>query len=182
MCCPYRFHATKTLVALGKLELVMKLNSVPEAFVEHPLDPATGNGETCCFPGFLRRENAREFAVSWMEAWNSRDLERIIAHYAEDVVFSSPLVPTIGGGNCNTIRGREALRAYLSAALRKFPLLRFRLRTVHVGDEVIVLSYDSMAGLVASEKLKLNKKGQIIRAWVYYGKVKQSNAEPRSRP
>jgi hypothetical protein len=46
----------------------MKLDSVPEAFVEHPLDPATSNGETCCFPGFLRREKAREFAVSWMEA------------------------------------------------------------------------------------------------------------------
>lgn len=155
----------------------MKLDYVSEDFVEHRLDPVTGSD---CFPGSLRCEKAREFAVSWVEAWNSGDLERVIAHYAEDVVLSSPLIRTMEGGNSNTIRGREALRAYFGAALRKFPLLRFRLRAVHVGDQAIVLLYDSVAGLVASEKLKLNKKGQIIRAWVYYGKVKQSNTEPRS--
>jgi ketosteroid isomerase-like protein len=158
----------------------MKLHSVPEAFVEHPLDPPTASEETCCFPDSLRRKKAGEFAVSWVEAWNSGDLERIIAHYAEDVVFSSPLIRTTGEGNSNTIRGRKALRAYFSAALRKFPLLRFRLRAVYVGDESVVLLYDSVGGLVASEKLKLNEKGQIIRAWAYYGKVKQSNAERTS--
>jgi ketosteroid isomerase-like protein len=155
----------------------MKLDSVSEDLVEHPLGPATGSGKTWCFAGSLRREKAREFAVSWVEAWNSGDLARIIAHYAEDVVFSSPLVRTIAGGNSNTIRGREALRAYFSAASRKFPLLRFRLRAVYVGDEAVVLLYDSVNGSVASEKLKRNEKGQIIRAWVYYGKVKQSKAE-----
>lgn len=155
----------------------MKLDSVPKALVEHPLDPATGSGETCCFPGSLRPNTAMEFAVSWVEAWNSGDLERIIVHYAEDVVFSSPLVRTIGGGNSNTIWGREALRGYVTAALRKFPLLRFRLRAVYVGDQAVVLLYDSVNGLVASEKLKLNEKRQITRAWGYYGKVKQSKAD-----
>jgi ketosteroid isomerase-like protein len=89
--------------------------------------PPPAAGKLGVFPGSLRREKAWEFAVSWVEAWNSGDLERIIAHYAEDVVFSSPLVRTMGEGNSNTIRGRKALRAYFSAALRKFPLLRFRL-------------------------------------------------------
>jgi len=41
----------------------------------------------------------------------------------------------------------------------------------------LILLYDIVNGLVAGEELKLNEKGQIIRAWVYYGRVKQSNAE-----
>ena len=48
---------------------------------------------------------ATEFAASWVEAWNSHDLDRIAAHYSQDVVFSSPLVRTTGGGTSNSIRG-----------------------------------------------------------------------------
>ena len=36
-------------------------------------------------------EWARTLATEWVAAWNSHDLERILAHYAHDVVFSSPL-------------------------------------------------------------------------------------------
>jgi hypothetical protein len=58
----------------------MKLDSAPEDLVEHQLDPVTGSGDTCCLPGSLRRKKAREFAVSWLEAWNLGDLARIIVH------------------------------------------------------------------------------------------------------
>ncbi len=30
------------------------------------------------------------FAQEWLNAWNSHDLEAIMAHYAEDVIFYSP--------------------------------------------------------------------------------------------
>ncbi len=29
------------------------------------------------------------FAIEWEAAWNAHDLNRILAHYAEDVVFRS---------------------------------------------------------------------------------------------
>jgi hypothetical protein len=155
----------------------MKLDSILKALIKDQLDPTIRSAETRGFHSSLGAKKAIEFAVSWVEAWNSRDPDRMVAHYSEDVVFSSPLVRTIGGGNSNTIRGRVALRIYFSAVLRKFPSLRFRLRAVYAGDEAVILLYDIGNGLVASEKLKLNEKGQIIRAWVYYGRVKQSNAE-----
>jgi ketosteroid isomerase-like protein len=82
---------------------------------------------------------AYEFAASWIEAWNSHDLDLIAGHYSEDAVLSSPFVRTIVGGDSNSIRGRVELLSYFSAALHKFPSLRFRLRAVYAGDEAVVL-------------------------------------------
>jgi hypothetical protein len=39
----------------------------------------------------------------------------------------------------------------------------FRRCASKVGDEAVILLYGSVNGLVASEKLKLNEKGQVIR-------------------
>jgi SnoaL-like domain len=155
----------------------MKLDFVLKAFFKDQLDPTIRGVETRGFHSSLGAKRAIEFAVSWVEAWNSRDPDRIVAHYSEDVVFSSPLVRSIGGGNSNAIRGRVALRIYFGAVLRRFPSLRFRLRAVYPCDEAVILLHDSVNGLVAGERLKLDQKGQIIRAWVYYGRVKQSHAE-----
>jgi hypothetical protein len=155
----------------------MKLDFVLRALIKDQLEPTIRGAESRGFRSSLGAKKAIEFAVSWVEAWNSRDPDRIVAHYSEDIVFSSPLVRTIGGDDSNTIRGRVALRIYFSAALRKFPSLRFRLRAVYASDEAVIVLYDIVNGLVAGEKLKLNEKGQIIRAWVYYGRAKQSNAE-----
>jgi hypothetical protein len=50
----------------------------------------------------LRAKKASEFAALWVEAWNSQDLDLIVAHYSEGVVFSSHLLQTLAGGNSNT--------------------------------------------------------------------------------
>src|SRR5271166_1686647 len=123
---------------------------------------------------------ASEFAASWIEAWNSHDLDRILALYSEDAVYSSSLVRSIGGGHSDSIRGHLALRTYFSAVLRKFPSLRVRLRAVYAGHEALILLCDSANGLVESEKMTLNGRSQIARAWVYYGRLRQSNPEKQA--
>ena len=35
--------------------------------------------------------DAKEFGREWVVAWNAHDLERIVAHYANDVVLTSPV-------------------------------------------------------------------------------------------
>ena len=37
---------------------------------------------------------AERFADEWIAAWNSYDLNAILSHYAEDVVFHSPPITT----------------------------------------------------------------------------------------
>ncbi|MEX0757370.1 MAG: nuclear transport factor 2 family protein [Acidimicrobiia bacterium] len=74
--------------------------------------------------------NATEFAnfaEGWIAAWNSRDLDRILEHYATDVVIRTPRAadwdPLTGG----VVEGLVAVRRYWCAALRASPHLRFEL-------------------------------------------------------
>lgn len=123
---------------------------------------------------------ANEFAATWIDAWNSHDLDRILALYSEDAVYSSSLVRSIGGGHSDSIRGHLALYTYFSAVLRKFPSLSVRLRAVYTGDEALILLCDSANELVEGEKIKLNGRSQIARVWVYYGRLRQSNPEKQA--
>ena len=89
------------------------------------------------------------FAERWIEAWNSRDIEAVLTHYADDVIFTSPtaarFVPESGG----TVRGKDALRSYWTVALQANPELRFELIDVYVGVNTVVLHYrNQLTGMV----------------------------------
>ena len=93
------------------------------------------------------------FAAEWIAAWNARDVEAVLSHYADDVVFTSPtallFVPESGG----TIRGKNALRSYWTVALQANPALRFELVGVYVGVDTIVLHYRNQTGAEVNEVL-----------------------------
>ncbi|MCS6306036.1 MAG: nuclear transport factor 2 family protein [Nitrospira sp.] len=40
---------------------------------------------------------AAQFAEEWVAVWNSRDLDRILAHYADDFEMASPYIAAITG-------------------------------------------------------------------------------------
>ena len=62
---------------------------------------------------------ADALAEHWIAAWNNHDLERILSHYAEDVVFSSPFVHIIC---CDRAGDADLLSAVRSAgAVRRTP-------------------------------------------------------------
>lgn len=56
------------------------------------------------------------FARDWVATWNRSNAEAILVHYADDVVFVSPLAATITGDP--EVHGKAALRAYWNIALR----------------------------------------------------------------
>ncbi len=85
---------------------------------------------------------ARELARCWHEGWNRGDVDTIMAPFAPDVVFSSPFVPRFSGDpEKTTIEGAEALRAYVAAALRRSPGIRYTLDATYAGTDGIVLVY-----------------------------------------
>lgn len=96
---------------------------------------------------------ARRFAGEWVAAWNARDAEAVLRHYADDVVFTSPtaarVVPESGG----TVRGKDALRSYWTAALALNAELRFELLGVYVGVDTLVLHYRNQTGALICEVL-----------------------------
>ena len=106
------------------------------------------------------------FAADWIAAWNRHDLDAILAHYADDVVFTSPFAVRLTGDG--TVRGKDALRAYFAAALTKFPDLHFRLRHALPGVNSLVLVYDSVEGLLAAEAFEFDASGKVCRVNCHY--------------
>jgi len=118
----------------------------------------------------LTAEKASGFAEEWIEAWNNHDLSRIVAHYSDDIIFSSPFVVSVGGAATGDLCGREALEIYFEAALSKFPAPRFELRTVFCGTDALTVVYTSVNDLLAAETMVLSNDFHIKRVWAQYDK------------
>lgn len=116
----------------------------------------------------LQPDFVREFAREWIDAWNSHDIERILAHYDADIVLSSPVALQRFGGD-GTLRGKSTLRDYFSRGLQAFPDLRFELIEVLWGTETVVVLYrNNHRGTKTAEVMLLNAAGKISRVWANY--------------
>ena len=88
-----------------------------------------------------------------MAAWNAHDLERVLQHFSEDVIFTSPHARQLLDGCDGVVRGKEGLRRYWQEGLRQIADLRFELLGVYVGTNTIVINYRNQRGGLASEVL-----------------------------
>ena len=102
------------------------------------------------------------FARSWVEAWNAHDLDRVLAHFADDAVFSSPiaaqLLPETGG----VLEGTSAIRAYWQVGLERIPDLHFTVEHVYAGIDLVVINYRNHVGNLVCEVLHL-RDGLVTR-------------------
>ena len=116
----------------------------------------------------LQPSFARKFAQDWVDAWNSHDLERILDHYDDDVILTSPVALKLLNGD-GTVQGKAALRDYFLRGIQAYPNLHFDLIEVLWGTETIVLLYfNNVRGSKTAEVLLLNSAGRIRRVWANY--------------
>jgi ketosteroid isomerase-like protein len=97
----------------------------------------------------------------WIAAWNSRDLERVLALYAEDSEMTSDRIPALGFDATGTLRGKESLRAYWGKALGLLPNLHFSLIDTFVSPNSVVVLYENERGMKICEYLRLDAAGKI---------------------
>ena len=100
----------------------------------------------------MLEDEALAFAERWSEAWNGRDLEGVLSHFAEDVIFTSQRAVQFLGGD-GLVRGKAALRAYWTEALRRQPDLRFEVLAVYNGVHTIVINFRNHLGGLVTEVL-----------------------------
>ena len=97
----------------------------------------------------------------WIAAWNSHELERVLALYAEDTEMTSDRIPTLGFDASGTVRGKSDLRAYWSKALSMIPNLHFELIDTYVSPDSVVVFYQNERGAKICEYLRLDAAGKI---------------------
>jgi ketosteroid isomerase-like protein len=100
----------------------------------------------------------------WIDAWNSHDLERILALYSDDSEMTSDKIPLLGLDPTGTLRGKDRLRQYWSKGLQLVPNLHFTLIDVYVSPDSLVVFHENDRGAKICEYLRLNADGKIRQA------------------
>ena len=110
------------------------------------------------------------FADEWIFAWNAHDLDRVLSHYAEDIVFRSPVVVQRFGKASGEVSGKTELRAYWSGAFAPgAPHLRFELIAVLAGvDGGAIRYFSTTRDCEVVETFTFDDAGLVKRAAAFY--------------
>jgi ketosteroid isomerase-like protein len=120
----------------------------------------------------MTRDEAELFAMDWAAAWNGGAIERVLAHFDEEVVFRSPTALAVVG--VGTLRGKESLRAYWVAAMGRLKSLRFTVDRVlwdPATQELAIVYVSEIDGNAkrVSENLRFGPGNLVVAAEVFHG-------------
>lgn len=87
--------------------------------------------------------DAKKFANTWIESWNSHDLNDILNHYSDDIEITTPMIKLAAGINSGSLKGKENVKEYWRKALERIPDLYFELYEVTSGVNSVALFYKS---------------------------------------
>ena len=111
---------------------------------------------------------------AWDDALSRNDAKALLALYAPDAVFESPLVPHLLGTERGVLHGHEELRPLFERLAERKPPVRQYYRTGYLTDgKRLIWEYprqtpkDDQMDFV--EAMELNDKGLIQRHCVYWG-------------
>jgi hypothetical protein len=96
------------------------------------------------------------FAAEWAAAFNRLDVEAVLAHFHDDVVFTSPVAAKVLPDSGGVVRGKAALREYWNAAAKIMPDLHFDIVGVYRGESVLVINYRNQRGALVNEVLEFD--------------------------
>jgi ketosteroid isomerase-like protein len=101
------------------------------------------------------------FAEDWVAAWNRHDVDAVLDHFHDDVVFTSPVAARVVPDSGGVVRGKAALREYWNAALKTMPDLHFEIVGVYQGESVLAINYRNQSGALVNEVLEFD--GSLVR-------------------
>lgn len=105
--------------------------------------------------------DAQAFADDWVRAWNAHDVEAVLAHFHDDVEFTSPVAARVQPDSKGVVRGKDALRHYWTTALTMLPDLHFDVIGVYQGESTLVINYRNHRGELVNEVLTFD--GALVR-------------------
>lgn len=100
-------------------------------------------------------------AARWVENWNRRDIDGLVAMYDDTLECRSPFIRELTGRETGLICTKEDLKEYFERIVEEFPDLHMSLGSVSAGINCISFSYTCFDGYMADASLTLNDAGHI---------------------
>jgi hypothetical protein len=117
----------------------------------------------------IDRAHALAVAQEWLDAWNAHDPQKVVAHFADDVVVRSPVARQLRPGSNGELRGKDIVLSYYRDGLAASPGLRFSLVEVCTGVEDVTIVYRNQDDTLVTEALTLSEDGLARDVRVSYG-------------
>jgi hypothetical protein len=110
----------------------------------------------------------QNFAKSWLEAWNSHDVDRVLEHYADDFVMISPTIKEIAAKAEGILIGKSELRELCSKTFNEVPELKFELMAVAIGIKSLTIYYTSKEFQLVIEVMEFDEIWKISKSHSHY--------------
>jgi hypothetical protein len=115
---------------------------------------------------------AKTLAQEWCDAWNSKDLAKILTHYADEIVLYSPYaLKRLGDASKGKVQGKELLGKYFSIGLQAAPELNFQLVDVLLGIDEVTILYRRETGILVADSMSFNDKNQAKTVRAFYAQT-----------
>jgi heme-degrading monooxygenase HmoA/ketosteroid isomerase-like protein len=121
---------------------------------------------------WTRTDDLRDIARRWLDCFARRDLDGLLALYADDATHTSPKIrvrhPETGG----LLRGKAAMRAWWQDSFDRLPSMRYEPTALTADGRRVVMEYtrhvDGEPDYPVAEVLEC-EGGKIARSRVFHG-------------
>lgn len=116
----------------------------------------------------MNQITAKKFALAWIEAWNSHDIDKIASFYHDDCELISALIPEITGRSVDKVRGIRDLKRFWTRSLELFPSFKMELVSVMAGVDSVVINFRGAYDTLAANVCYFNRDNKIIKVVAYF--------------
>jgi len=116
-------------------------------------------------------EDAQAHAQDWINAWNAHELDKIMLHYSQDVVFEVETAKK--RWNKPRLHGIEELRKHFTLGLELAPRLTFHLEQVFLAPSGYAILYQRENGNRVIDCVTPDESGRATKVTAYYASVQK---------
>jgi limonene-1,2-epoxide hydrolase len=120
----------------------------------------------------MNAQTNKQIALTWFEAFNVHNLEKLLSLYDENAQHYSPKLKIRQPETQGLIKGKGALRAWWKDAFDRLPSLQYEVKKLTADEQQVFMEYirhvNGEEDLSVGEVLEINN-GLIVFSRVYHG-------------
>jgi len=120
----------------------------------------------------MKAKHAEQIAMRWFEAFNAKELEKLLALYDDEAEHFSPKLKIRRPETNGLVKGKDALRAWWQDAFDRLPTLNYNVKTLTANEDRVFMEYvrtvQGEEDMLVAEVLDI-KDGTIVFSRVYHG-------------
>ena len=120
----------------------------------------------------MQPRDIEHIAVKWFEAFNAKNLDKLLDLYADDAEHFSPKLKIHKPETKGLVKGHDALREWWQDAFNRLPTLNYKVNSLTANEYRVFMEYirtvQGEEDMLVAEVLEI-KEGKIVFSRVYHG-------------